>query len=70
MLVLIYVDYYLEDYTLAWYYAYYLVSVLLPPVNSLMNPIVLLARGSVFRKPSSAGSRVSRSRVTIGVSEV
>lgn len=44
-------------YTTTLYYAHYLVVTMLPLLNSLLNPVVLLARGSVFsRRARSARS--------------
>ena len=41
------------EYTTSQYYFHYLVVTMLPVINSFINPLVLLVRGSVFRKTAS-----------------
>lgn len=38
------------EYTTSQYYFHYLVVTMLPVINSFINPLVLLIRGSVFKK--------------------
>ena len=45
------------EYTTGRYYSHYLVATMLPVLNSLINPVVLLVRGSVFSRQDRSRGR-------------